>query len=91
MPWHNSRQTDKVPRATWLAKSYNDLSLYPADSWRGLEDLVANSYIVVATDPKDMYGVVYALLSLAGNFSDPSSHSVCSRGYSSETSVLELY
>ncbi|KAL5325717.1 hypothetical protein ACEPPN_006847 [Leptodophora sp. 'Broadleaf-Isolate-01'] len=57
-------------------------------SLRSLEDLVANTRIMVATDPKDM---VYALLGLAGNVGDPSSHPVCSPDYSDATSVLDVY
>ncbi|PVH83556.1 HET-domain-containing protein [Cadophora sp. DSE1049] len=57
-------------------------------SSRSLEDLVANTRIMVATDPKDM---VYALLGLAGNVGDPTSHPICSPDYSSATSVLDVY
>ncbi|KAH7370371.1 heterokaryon incompatibility protein-domain-containing protein [Rhexocercosporidium sp. MPI-PUGE-AT-0058] len=57
-------------------------------SLRSLEDLVANTRIMVATDPKDM---VYALLGLAGNVGDPSSHPVCLPDYSAATSVLDVY
>ncbi|KAH7417920.1 heterokaryon incompatibility protein-domain-containing protein [Cadophora sp. MPI-SDFR-AT-0126] len=57
-------------------------------SLRNLEDLVANTRIMVATDPKDM---VYALLGLAGNVGDPTSHPICSPDYSSATSVLDVY
>ncbi|KAK0124903.1 hypothetical protein ONS96_008781 [Cadophora gregata f. sp. sojae] len=55
---------------------------------RSLEDLVANTRIMVATDPKDM---VYALLGLAGNIGDPTSHPICSPDYSSATSVVDVY